>query len=134
MKSKGLLSKEISQRQIANNKIESSIGKFYRNAGMSIEQCKPGGPDFLKFLAKTNAILNSAGEEKEQKGFCFNSLKYSYTMLSETSLQIKITASDATSWFCSDVHLYSVGTNWSWGNVFFRGDRYIQFNDLSQLD
>ena len=112
----------------------SLMGNLFKDESDTIEQCQPGKPDFMKFQGRTNAILTSADVVVEKKGFCFNSQKYSYSMVSETTQKLKVVAANAKTWTCSDVHVYSVGTQWSWGNKFFRGERNIYFYNLSNLD
>ena len=116
---------------------ETKISKssdIFDGLGLSVEKCTPNSPGFLSFLGITRAILQKEGEIAEATGFCFKKLEYSYKMTSETSLQLKITSTEANSYTCSDVHFYSVGTRWDWGNTFWSGDKQIKFDNLTKLD
>ena len=71
---KAFMSDELSKIHIPNNEFETSVfGRLFGGAGMDIEQCKPGSPDFMKFLATTRAIITSEDQVVEAKGFCFDS-------------------------------------------------------------
>lgn len=64
---------QINEKQASNNYIDHFFGNLSKTSGISLEQCQPGSPDFLKFLGKTNAILNNADETVQSEGFCFKS-------------------------------------------------------------
>lgn len=55
-------------------------------------------------------------------------------MLSSNSMKINVVASDPIDWYCSDVHILVAGSQWTYGNVYFKGNHSYLFSDLTDED
>ena len=87
----------------------------------------------MKFLAQTMAVLHTPADRKMHTGFCFERLTYSYGVAGNR-ITLKIEAENPVDWWCSDVHMLMVGSQYQVSNVWFKGVHLYTFDNLTQQD
>lgn len=85
-----------------------------------LPMCKPGHPDYFKFLGVTVATLTQANPTAVYQTPCFKETRYTVQWINDLTAKIIFVSSGKKNVFCADHYLattlisFDIHTNWMW--------------------